>query len=165
MGVAEYTVITLEEECDDLVGTTGGSWGLECDGGFIVLASQCVWASSNFSKMLHTSSKTYKFLNSTKTHCKTYAWKVKIPSNKRRYQWATSKFVMLWISSLSLKSLLYNILRLSSFCWDKVVSCNFFSKLLTKNSSSRTQKNSPIRSAKVGALMVGGMFAVATMSC
>jgi len=25
MGVAEYTVITLEEECDDLVGTTGGS--------------------------------------------------------------------------------------------------------------------------------------------
>jgi len=38
------------------------------------------------------------------------------------------------------------------------------SKLLTKNSSLRTRKNSPTRSAKASASMVGGMFAVATMS-
>jgi hypothetical protein len=40
-----------------------------------------------------------------------------------------------------------------------------FSELLTKNSNLRTQKNSPTRSTKVDASMVGGMFAVATMSC
>jgi len=39
MGVAECTTLTLEEECDDLVGTTSGSLGLERDGGFIVLTS------------------------------------------------------------------------------------------------------------------------------
>jgi len=44
------------------------------------------------------------------------------------------------------------------------VSCNFFKKLLTGNSSSRTRKNSPTGLAKVGASMVGGMFAVVTMS-
>jgi hypothetical protein len=38
------------------------------------------------------------------------------------------------------------------------------SELLTGNSSSRTQKYSPTGLAKVGASMVGGMFAVASMS-
>jgi hypothetical protein len=37
MGAAECTALTLEEECDDLVGTIGGD--LECDEGFIILAS------------------------------------------------------------------------------------------------------------------------------
>jgi hypothetical protein len=39
MGVAEYTTLALEKECDDLVGATGGGLGLERDGGLIVLAS------------------------------------------------------------------------------------------------------------------------------
>jgi hypothetical protein len=47
----------------------------------------------------------------------------------------------------------------------KVVSCRIFSKLSTENSSSRTQKNSPIGLAKGNASMVGGMFAVVAMNC
>jgi hypothetical protein len=39
MGEVKCTTLVLEEECDDLVGTVSGSRGLECDGGFIVLAS------------------------------------------------------------------------------------------------------------------------------
>jgi len=39
MGVAECTALVLEEECVDLVGAAGGSWGFERDGGLIVLAS------------------------------------------------------------------------------------------------------------------------------
>jgi hypothetical protein len=39
MGVVECTTLVLEEECDDLVGTTSVGWGLERDGGLIVLAS------------------------------------------------------------------------------------------------------------------------------
>jgi hypothetical protein len=39
MGVAECTALVLEEECDDLFGATGVGWGLERDGGLIVLAS------------------------------------------------------------------------------------------------------------------------------
>ncbi len=38
-------------------------------------------------------------------------------------------------------------------------------ELLTGNSSSTTWKNSPTRSTKAVALMVGGMFAIAIMSC
>jgi hypothetical protein len=34
-------------------------------------------------------------------------------------------------------------------------------ELLIENSNSRTQKNFPIGSTKVSALMVGGMFAIA----
>jgi hypothetical protein len=45
-----------------------------------------------------------------------------------------------------------------------VANCKKFSKFLTGNSNSRTRKNSPIGSAKVGASMVGGMFAVVLMS-
>jgi hypothetical protein len=41
----------------------------------------------------------------------------------------------------------------------------FFPELLIKNSNSKTQKNSLFGLAKVGALMVGGTFVVATMSC
>jgi len=44
------------------------------------------------------------------------------------------------------------------------VSYRIFSELLTRNSSSRIQKNSPSGSAKAGASVVGGMFAVATMN-
>ncbi len=39
------------------------------------------------------------------------------------------------------------------------------SKFLIGNSNSRIRKNSPIGSAKVGASMVGGMFAIIAMSC
>ncbi len=39
------------------------------------------------------------------------------------------------------------------------------SKLLTENSSSRTEKNSSIGSTKASASMVGGMFVVTTMTC
>jgi len=39
MGVTECTVLALEEECDDLVGTTSGGSGLEREGGLILLAS------------------------------------------------------------------------------------------------------------------------------
>jgi hypothetical protein len=39
MGVTKCIVLTLEEECDDLVGVAGGGWGVQHDGGFIVLAS------------------------------------------------------------------------------------------------------------------------------
>jgi hypothetical protein len=39
MGVADCIALALEEECDDLVSTTGGGWGLERDGGFIILSS------------------------------------------------------------------------------------------------------------------------------
>jgi len=42
---------------------------------------------------------------------------------------------------------------------------NFFSKLLIGNSNSRTRRNSPTRSAKDSASMVGGMFMVGIMSC
>jgi hypothetical protein len=41
MGEAECIALALEEECDDLVGVVGGGYGLERDGGFMVLAS-CV---------------------------------------------------------------------------------------------------------------------------
>jgi hypothetical protein len=40
MGVVECIALTLEEECDDLVGIVSGSGGLERDGGFIVCMSQ-----------------------------------------------------------------------------------------------------------------------------
>jgi hypothetical protein len=40
-----------------------------------------------------------------------------------------------------------------------------FFRTFNKNSSSRIQKNSPSRSVKAGALMVGGMFVITTMSC
>ncbi len=56
-------------------------------------------------------------------------------------------------------------LEVSSFCQEKVASCKFFSKILIKNSSSRTRKNSPTRSANASASMVGGMFAVISMNC
>jgi len=46
-----------------------------------------------------------------------------------------------------------------------VASYRIFSELLTGNSSSRIQKNSPTGSAKDGASVVGGMFAIAAMSC
>jgi len=39
MGATECTALAFEEECDDLVGTTGGSSSLQRDGGLIVLAS------------------------------------------------------------------------------------------------------------------------------
>jgi len=40
-----------------------------------------------------------------------------------------------------------------------------FSNLFTKKFSTKTRKNSPTSSTKAGALMVGGMFTVITMSC
>jgi hypothetical protein len=40
-----------------------------------------------------------------------------------------------------------------------------FPKLLTRNSRSKIQKNSPTGLAKASALMVGGMFMVVAMSC
>ncbi len=46
-----------------------------------------------------------------------------------------------------------------------MVNCQKYLDFITENSSSRTQKNSPTRLVKVNALMVGGMFTVATMSC
>jgi hypothetical protein len=39
MGVIECIALAFEEECDDLVGEAGGGWGLEHDGGLIVLTS------------------------------------------------------------------------------------------------------------------------------
>jgi hypothetical protein len=106
MGLVECIALAFEEECDDLVGTIGGGWSLECDGSFIILELWCAWASSSFSKMLYTSSKMYEFPNSAKTCCKTCAWSVGIPSNERRYWWASSRFMMLWVSSLNLKNFL-----------------------------------------------------------
>ncbi len=115
--------------------------------------------------MLYTSSKVYKFPNFAKTCCKTSAWSVGIPFNERRYWWADTRSMMLWVSYLSLRSLLYSILKVSSFCRKKVVSCKKISELFTGNYSSRIQKNSPTRLAKAGALIVGGMFVIATMIC
>jgi hypothetical protein len=40
-----------------------------------------------------------------------------------------------------------------------------FFKTLKRKFSSKTQKNSPIGSAKASASMVGRLFAVATMNC
>ncbi len=114
--------------------------------------------------MLYTFSKVYEFPNSAKTHCKTCAWNVGVLSNERRYQWVVSKSVMLWVSSLSLRNLLQSILRVSSFCRERVASNKFISEFLIKNSSSITRKNSLTGSAKFGASMVGRMFAIATMS-
>jgi hypothetical protein len=45
-----------------------------------------------------------------------------------------------------------------------VASYKTFSELLIEIFCSRTQKNSPIGLAKAGASMVGGMFAITTMS-
>jgi hypothetical protein len=56
-------------------------------------------------------------------------------------------------------------LKVSSFSQKKVANYRIFSELLTENSSSRTQKNSPTGSAKASASMVEGMFAVVAMSC
>ncbi len=39
MGVVKCTTLALEEKYDDLVGAASGGWGLERDGGLIVLAS------------------------------------------------------------------------------------------------------------------------------
>jgi hypothetical protein len=115
--------------------------------------------------MLYTSKKVYESPNSTKTHYKTCTWNVRIPSNERRYRWATSRSMMLLVSSFSLRSLMWNILKVSSFYRKKVASLIFFSKLLIGNSNSRTRRNSPTRSAKDSASMVGGMFMVGIMSC
>ncbi len=115
--------------------------------------------------MLYTSSKVYEFLNSVKTRWKTCTWNVEVLSNKWRYRWVVFRSVMLWVSFLSLRSLLQSILKVSSFCQERVASCRIFSELLIRNSSSKTRKNSSIGSTKVGASMVGGMFAIATMSC
>jgi hypothetical protein len=41
MGVVKCTALAVEEECDDLVSVADGGRGLECDGGFIALASYC----------------------------------------------------------------------------------------------------------------------------
>jgi hypothetical protein len=46
-----------------------------------------------------------------------------------------------------------------------VASYKFFSELFTKNSSLRIQNNSFTGLVKGSASTVGGMFAVATMSC
>ncbi len=56
-------------------------------------------------------------------------------------------------------------LEVSSFCQEKMANCKFFSKLLIENFSSRIWKNSPTKSAKASASMVGGLFTVATVSC
>jgi hypothetical protein len=40
------------------------------------------------------------------SHSWTYAWSVEVLSNERKYQWVASRFVMLWVFSLSLKSLM-----------------------------------------------------------
>ncbi len=114
--------------------------------------------------MLYTSSKVYESPNSTKTRCKIYAWSARVPSNERRYRWVTSRSMMLWVSSLSLRSLMYSILRVSSFCRKKVASCKKISKLLMGNSSSRTRKNSPTGSTKADTLMLGGMFTITPMN-
>ncbi len=115
--------------------------------------------------MLYTSNKVYESPNYAKTCYKTCAWSVGVPSNEWRYRWAASRSVMLWVSFLSLGSLMYNILRVSSFCQEKVASYRIFSKLLTGNSSSRIRKNSPTGSTKACASMVGEIFVVAAMSC
>ncbi len=39
MGVAKCTALTLEEDCDDLVGAVGGGRSLEHVEGLIILAS------------------------------------------------------------------------------------------------------------------------------
>jgi len=41
MGVAKCTALSLEKECNDLVGIAGVSLGLERDGSFIVPTSKC----------------------------------------------------------------------------------------------------------------------------
>ncbi len=115
--------------------------------------------------MLYTSNKVNEFPNFTKTPCKTCTWNVGIFFNERKYRWGASRFVMFWVSFLSLKNLMYNILKVSSFYREKVASCIIFSKLSTRSFSSRIRKNSPIGSAKVGASMVGGLFTITIMSC
>ncbi len=57
-----------------------------------------------------------------------------------------------------------SILRVSSFCQEKLASWKFFLELFTRNSSSRIQKNSFTGSIKASASMVGEMFAVVVMS-
>jgi hypothetical protein len=47
----------------------------------------------------------------------------------------------------------------------KAASFRIFSKLLTGNSSSRIQKNSPTGSAKTSASMVRGTFAITAINC
>jgi hypothetical protein len=39
MGAAECTALAFEEKCEDLVGAASGGYGIERDGGLIVLAS------------------------------------------------------------------------------------------------------------------------------
>jgi hypothetical protein len=39
LGEVKCTALAFEEKCDDLVGIVSGGWGLECDGGLIILAS------------------------------------------------------------------------------------------------------------------------------
>ncbi len=50
MGVVECTVLTLEEECNDLVGIVGGGWGLKHDGGLMILAHSVHESISTFQK-------------------------------------------------------------------------------------------------------------------
>ncbi len=67
-----------------------------------------------------------------KTRCKTCTWNVEVPFDERRYRWDASRSMMLRVSTFSLRSLLSNILRVSSFCNKKVVNCRTFSELLTE---------------------------------
>jgi hypothetical protein len=39
MGATKCTALTIEKECDDLVGAISGGEGLQCDGSLIVLTS------------------------------------------------------------------------------------------------------------------------------
>ncbi len=165
MGVAECTALSLEKECDDLVGAAGVSWGLERDGGFIVPASKCAWASSNFSKMLYTSSKVYESPNFAKTCYKTYAWSVGVPSNERKYWWETSRNCFEWCDALGIflefeKPLIEHLEGFILLPREGGELQNFFRtfdwKFQLKNS-----KEFPIGLAKASASVVGGMFVVA----
>jgi len=80
--------------------------------------------------MLYTSNKVYEFPYSTKTRYKTCGWSVGVPSNEWRYQWAASRSMMIWVSSSSLRRVMYSILRVSSFCREKVESYRIFSELI-----------------------------------
>jgi hypothetical protein len=60
---------------------------------------------------------------------------------------------------------LVGILRVVSFCQEKVANCKKIFRTFHRKFQLKNSKKFPHKSAKVGALMVGGMFAVVVMSC
>ncbi len=115
--------------------------------------------------MLYTSNKVYEFPNFAKKPLQNL--RMECQSTFQRMKILMASFQVCDAMSILFKFEKPPIEHLEGFILlpKETVNCKFFLKLLTGNFNSRTWNNSPTKSVKVGASMVGGMFTIATMNC